>query len=256
MAVAELPSVELHYTDEGPRDALAILLVHGWGGDARVWASVTEALPPRFRIISPDLRGHGQSSAPPSGYRPAELAEDLVMLMERLGVEAVVPVGHSMGAQVVTALAVRHPAWVPALAVVDPAYGADADEERHFAERLTALRTGGSSAAVRQLGALPDAVRGQLLATPGHVLAECYKGMYLTAEAFGTRRAAERYLLERACPVLSLHSQAEPAAWEAAIPAPPGSKVVTWPGTGHFLHLECPERFATLLTEWLTVSLS
>ncbi|MGN9837810.1 alpha/beta fold hydrolase [Nonomuraea sp. H19] len=253
MAVAELPGVTLHHIDEGPRDAPVLLLVHGWGGDARAWAPVTAALPPRFRVIAPDLRGHGHSSGPPAGYRPAELAADLVALMDRLGVETAVPVGHSMGAQIVTALAVGHPGRVRSLVVVDPAYGADAEEERLFAGRLAALRADGAAAAVRQLGAdaLPPAVRDQLLATPGHVLAECYEGMYVTAEAFGTRRAAETYLAGRRCPVLSLHSLPEPAAWESAIPAPPGSRVVTWPGTGHFLHLERPEAFAALLTQWL-----
>jgi pimeloyl-ACP methyl ester carboxylesterase len=158
-----------------------------------------------------------------------------------------------MGAQVATALAVEHPGRVRALAVIDPAYGADADEERLFAGRLAALRADGAAAAIRQLGAdaLPAAVRDQLLATPGHVLAACYEGMYVTGEAFGTRRAAEKYLAGRVCPVLALHSRPEPAAWESAIPAPPGSRTVTWPGTGHFLHLERPAAFATLLTEWL-----
>ncbi|WP_223166822.1 alpha/beta fold hydrolase [Nonomuraea sp. SYSU D8015] len=244
----------LHHTDEGPRDAPVLLLVHGWGGDGRAWAPVTAALPPRFRVVAPDLRGHGRSPAPPSGYRPAELAADLVALMDRLGVEAAVPVGHSMGAQVATALAVEHPGRVRALAVIDPAYGADEDEERLFAARLAALRAGGAAAAVRQLGAdaLPPDVRDQLLATPGHVLAACYEGMYLTDEAFGTRRAAEKYLARRPCPVLSLHARAEPAAWESAIPAPPGSRVETWPGTSHFLHLERPAAYAALLAQWLS----
>jgi pimeloyl-ACP methyl ester carboxylesterase len=256
MAIAELQGVGLHYTDEGPRDAPALLLVHGWGGDARAWAPMTAALPSRFRIIGPDLRGHGRSSAPPSGYRPAELAGDLVALMDRLGVEKAVPVGHSMGAQVATALAVHHPARVRALAVIDPAYGADTDEERLFADRLAALRAKGAAAAVRQLGALPTAVRDQLLATPGHVLAKCYEGMYVTADAFGTRRAAEKFLARRACPALSLHSLPEPAAWESAVPAPSGSRVVTWSGTGHFPHLERPAAFAALLTQWFMESLS
>ncbi|MFI7700166.1 alpha/beta fold hydrolase [Nonomuraea sp. NPDC049480] len=254
MAVAELPGVMLHHSDEGPRDAPVLLFVHGWGGHGQAWVPVTAALPPRFRVLTPDLRGHGSSSAPASGYRPAELAADLVALMDRLGVETAVPVGHSMGAQIATAMAVEHPGRVRALAVIDPAYGADEDEERSFAGRLAALRADGAPAAVRQLGAdaLPPAVRDQLLATPGHVLARCFEGLYLTEEAFGTRRAAEKYLAGRTRPALSLHARPEPAAWESAIPAPPGSRVVTWPGTSHFLHLERPAGYASLLTEWLS----
>ncbi|MBB2910724.1 pimeloyl-ACP methyl ester carboxylesterase [Streptosporangium becharense] len=259
MAVAELGDVTLYYTDEGPRegggraggDRPVLLLVHGWGGHARAWEPVTAALPPRFRVIGVDLRGHGGSSAPPDGYRPADLAGDLVALMERLGVAAAIPVGHSMGAQVVTALAVEHPDRVAALVVVDPAYGADDREELLFSGRRAALRADGPAAAVRQLGTLPGPIRDQLLATPGHVLTQCYEGLYLTPGAFGTRRAAERYLARRSRPVLCLRSRPEPAAWEASVPAPPGSRVVTWPDTGHFLHLERPHAFAELLVSWL-----
>ncbi|GAA2899663.1 hypothetical protein GCM10010517_65200 [Streptosporangium fragile] len=253
MAVTELGDVTLYYTDENQdgHDRPVLLLVHGWGGDSRAWEPVTAALPPRFRVVSVDLRGHGRSSAPPHGYRPADMAGDLVALMDRLGVEAAVPVGHSMGAQVATALAVEHPARVPALVVVDPAYGADAREELLFAGRLAALRADGAAAAVRQLGTLPGPVRDRMLATPGHVLTRCYEGMYLVPGAFGTRPAAEEYLAGRACPVLCLRSRPEPAAWESAVPAPSGSRVVTWPGTGHFLHLERPHAFAALLSDWL-----
>ncbi|MBF8185499.1 alpha/beta hydrolase [Nonomuraea sp. K274] len=83
----------------------------------------------------------------------------------------------------------------------------------------------------------------------------CYEGLYVTAGAFGTRRTAEKFLARRACPALSLHSLPKAATWESAIPAPPGSRVVTWPGTGHFLHLERPAAFAALLTQWLMESL-
>jgi len=237
--------VKPQYTDAGQGPVL--LLVHGWGGDRRAWGPIAGDLARRFRVIAVDLRGHGSSAAPRHGYRPADLAADLTGLVPG----PVIAVGHSMGAQVVTALAVEHPGLVRALVVIDPAYGADEAEERTFAARLAALEAEGPAAAVRQLGDLPRAIRDQLLATPGHVLARCYEGMYLAPDAFGARPAAEKYLARRECPVLCLRSQSEPAAWEAGLPAPAGSKVVVWEGTGHFLHTERPREFVELLGSWL-----
>ncbi|GAA3211327.1 alpha/beta fold hydrolase [Nonomuraea helvata] len=225
---------------EGP----PLLLVHGWGGDHRVWHALDFG---ERRVIAPDLRGHGRSPAPATGYRPADLARDLLPLLD----EPVVAIGHSMGAQVVTALAVEHPELVSALVVIAPAYGADVAEERLIPGRLAALRADGAAAALRQLGPLPGPITEQLLATPGHVLAECYAGMYTEPGAFGVRRESERYLAGRTCPVLAVHNVPEAAKWEAGLSRPPlghpRSTTVVWPEAGHFLHLEHPATFVDLV---------
>ncbi|WP_409470784.1 alpha/beta fold hydrolase [Streptomyces sp. HC307] len=56
--------VPLFHTDLGPAGAPALLLVHGWGGDGREWSPHAEALAGRFRVVVPDLRGHGRSPVP------------------------------------------------------------------------------------------------------------------------------------------------------------------------------------------------
>ena len=238
--------VELRYRSSGAGDP-TLLLVHGWGGAGRAWAPL--GFP--GRVVAVDLRGHGESPAPDRGYRPTDLAGDLARLIARLGGRPVVAVGHSMGAQVVTTLAVERPDLVEALVVIDPAYGADGREARGFADRLRELRDEGAVAAVRMLGPLPPGVRDQLLATPGPVLASCYAGMYTDPEAYGALAPAERYLSRRTRPVLCLRSRPGPAGWEAGVPAPAGSRVVVWPGTGHFLHLERPEATVRLIHDWL-----
>ncbi|MEV0197849.1 alpha/beta hydrolase [Nonomuraea sp. NPDC050691] len=221
-----------------------LLLVHGWGGDHRAWHTLDFG---ERRVIVPDLRGHGRSPAPPTGYRPADLAGDLLPLLD----EPVVAVGHSMGAQVVTALAVEHPEAVKALVVIAPAYGADDEEERLIPGRLAALRAEGAAAALRQLGPLPAPVTEQLLATPGHVLAECYAGMYTEPGAFGVRPESARYLARRTCPVLAVHNVPEAAQWEASLPGQhPRSRTAVWPEAGHFLHVERPGAFVDLVTSW------
>jgi pimeloyl-ACP methyl ester carboxylesterase len=93
--------------------------------------------------------------------------------------------------------------------------------------------------------------RRRVMGMPQHVLAQAYAGMYTDADAFGTRLAAEAVLARRRCPTLALYSHEEPASWERGLPAPPGSTVVCWPGTGHYLHEEHPGDFVVVLRKWL-----
>jgi pimeloyl-ACP methyl ester carboxylesterase len=96
------------------------LLLHGLGVGGSIWQSFARRLLPYLAAIAPDLRGHGQSDAPASGYRPADYALDLVELIEA-ELEPPVPViGHSLGALVALALAELRPDLVSWLVLLDP----------------------------------------------------------------------------------------------------------------------------------------
>ena len=238
--------VPLWLSDAGAGQPL--LLVHGWGGDARAWSGVHFA---RGRVLAVDLRGHGRSPVLRHGYRPADYARDLVALVERLEIGPVVAVGHSMGGQIVAELALERADLVTAVVAVDPAYGADEAEAATFAERLAALRKDGAVAAVGQLDLPAGAVRDQLLATPGHVLAESYAGMYTDPGAFGARPEAAARLAGLARPLLCVRPVPAMAAWDVGLSLPYGSRIVLWNGCGHFLHHERPRQFVDLVESWL-----
>jgi len=227
-----------------------LVLVHGWGSGLGTWTTCVPKLAKEHRVVAVDLRGHGDSPVPEHGYGPSDLAADLADLIDRLGLAPVVAVGPSRGAPVVSVLAVQHPAAVSGLVVVDPAYGADDEEAALVHGRLAELRRDGAAAAVRQ-HRLTGPLAEQMLATPGHVLAEAYAGMYVDPGAFGLRPTSERFLARRTCPVLALHARREPARWESSLPIPVGSCVVLWEGGGHFLHEERPDDFADLVTHWV-----
>src|SRR5437773_2676958 len=165
-ANVEARGVPIWLSDTG--SGRPLLLVHGWGGDSRAWNGLSFD---GHRVITVDLRGHGRSPVLRHGYRPADYAVDLAMLVDRMSLGPVVAVGHSMGGQIVVELALERPDLVAAVVVIDPAYGADEAEAAMFEKRLAALQKDGAAAAVRQLGLPAGEVRDQLLATPGHVLA-------------------------------------------------------------------------------------
>ena len=109
----------LHYLDEGPRDAPAVVLIHGFGSQLHIWDTVTPALE-GFRVIRVDMLGFGDSSRVPGDYTPDAQADAILSLLDRLGVERAAVVGHSMGTVVAMTLAQRAPARVPRLVLLNP----------------------------------------------------------------------------------------------------------------------------------------
>jgi len=267
MAFADLEDLRLFYTDDGPSGTtVPLLLVHGWGADGHEWSWHIQRLSAGRRVITPDLRGHGYSSAPAAGFHRRDMAADLLRLLDHLGIDAVVAVGHSMGAQVVSVLAVEHPSRVRALVCVEPGYGFDgaiAAALPEMARRLGHLDadTGAGAVAVRMdewsyTSASPSMLRQwhtrRLLAMRPHVLAEAFAAMFTGPDQFGVRPAADTYLARRTCPVLSFWRDPDRSAWEQGLFKDPASTTVTWPGSGHRPHEERPAEFVLVVTEWLT----
>ncbi len=89
--------IDLHYEILGQGQPL--LLIHGWAASAEVW-HFQQGLSSTHRLIMPDLRGHGLSAAPDSGYSFVDFADDLVELVTVLRLENVILIGWSMGVQV------------------------------------------------------------------------------------------------------------------------------------------------------------
>jgi pimeloyl-ACP methyl ester carboxylesterase len=115
----ELPGVRHDYVDAGglrthvalagPEDAPPILLVHGWPQHWWAWRHVIPGLAERYRVIVPDLRGHGWTERPDAGYAKEQLATDLLALLDVLGIAQVTWIGHDWGSWVGQLAALRAP---------------------------------------------------------------------------------------------------------------------------------------------------
>ncbi|TMR98143.1 alpha/beta fold hydrolase [Nonomuraea basaltis] len=255
-------NVRLFYTDDGSGDGPPLLLVHGWGTDSHQWSWHIDALTAAgYRVIAADLRGHGYSSVPETGNTPRMMAEDLHALLDRLGIPRVVAIGHSMGAQVVSILAVEHPERVRALVVLDPGYGITADIARGFPRLIEGLRGEDPHAAAEAIdewctnAATPAVIRRwhkrRLYGMPPHVLAQAFEALFVGPDAIGLRPASDDYLARRQCPVLSIWADPGRADWEAGLLKDPASKIVCWEGSSHRLHEERPAEFTLLVGGWL-----
>jgi pimeloyl-ACP methyl ester carboxylesterase len=257
-----VPKRPFHAVDTGapPGPASpALLLVHGWGSDGEDWAGHLPLLAPHHRVLVPELPGHGRTPDRPGSCAPRVLAAGLAGWLRGLGTGPVIAVGHSMGGQVVTALAVEHPDVVCSVVAIAAAYGGDAAEARRLPGEQEALRREGAAWAVAFVRgaftpATPEHVRRRherlMAAMDPEVLARYREAMYLAPDAFGLRPAAEAYLRGRRCPVLALHSSPAAAAWERPLLSHPLSRLELWEGAGHYLHEERPGALAALVREW------
>nr|WP_315496328.1 alpha/beta hydrolase [uncultured Rhodoferax sp.] len=109
-------------TPPGGRPVL--LLLHGFPQSHVLWHRVVHALQDRFYVVLPDLRGYGDSAKPAglpdhSNYSKRTLAQDMVALMDAMGVDQFHLCGHDRGGRVAHRLAVDHPARVQSLCVID-----------------------------------------------------------------------------------------------------------------------------------------
>src|SRR5258708_14346236 len=97
-----------------------VLLLHGLGVGGSIWQSFARRLLPHLAAVAPDLRGHGRSDAPDSGYAPNDYANDLLHFIDSDLKPPVPVVGHSLGALVTMAMADLRPDLVSWLVLLDP----------------------------------------------------------------------------------------------------------------------------------------
>lgn len=112
--------LRLHTLQWGQPGAPALVCLHGTSMQASAWSALGTALASRFHVIAVDMRGHGQSDQPATGYALTDYAADVLALLDALGLERASLIGSSLGTQVAIAFAARHPQRVQRLILSDP----------------------------------------------------------------------------------------------------------------------------------------
>jgi pimeloyl-ACP methyl ester carboxylesterase len=97
----------------------ALVVLHGIGSRGTSWLPIAERLAQRYDVIAIDQRGHGASSHPEQGYLIPDYAADLAGVLDQLGLEAPLIMGHSLGGMVTLEWARRHPGRAAALVIED-----------------------------------------------------------------------------------------------------------------------------------------
>jgi pimeloyl-ACP methyl ester carboxylesterase len=247
-------AAQLSYDCRGTGSPL--LFLHGLTFDRSTWEPIIVQLAGRFTCIAVDLPGHGGSDGPPRALGDVALA--VHDLLDELGIEAPVVVGHSMGGVLASNFAAHH--RVRGLVLVDQAhYVLPFAAMIHQLEPV--LRSAGFRAAFepirRSIGVeqLPEPQRTSILASQriDQDLILGYWDELLRTTPDQVQARTDRELNAILVPVLAVFGQAIDATTREHLLAHlPSAEIEEWPGLGHMVHLMEPARFARLLADFAT----
>ncbi|HZO75829.1 MAG TPA: alpha/beta hydrolase [Ktedonobacteraceae bacterium] len=120
--IVSLQDMQMYYVDAGEGEPL--LLLHGYTGASSDWAFCFDELARQYRLIIPDLRGHGRSTNPAGEYTQRQAARDVWALLDHLGIKRFQGIGASGGGNILLHLATQQPERVEAMVLMSavPSY--------------------------------------------------------------------------------------------------------------------------------------
>ena len=139
-----MSAVEVNHVVTGPEDAPVVVLSNSLGSTTSMWDAQADELSEHFRVVRYDTRGHGGSPVPQGPYDIDDLADDVVALLDTLGVEKAHVVGLSLGGMTGMRLAARNPDRVDRLVVL--CTGARLEPSSAWHDRAATVRANGSTA--------------------------------------------------------------------------------------------------------------
>jgi pimeloyl-ACP methyl ester carboxylesterase len=244
--MAEAKFVTIHgeriaVCDEGQGEPL--LLIHGMAGSSQTWRAILPQLAKKYRVIAPDLLGHGRSSKPRTDYSLGAFAVGLRDLLDELGVKSATVVGHSLGGGIAMQFLYQHP---------------------DYCRRLVLISSGGLGPDVGWIL--------RLLAAPGAEIWNAYSSFSdrQTRDAFlRTLRsvvdyrgqsvsALNRLNVRDDLPVLAIWGAEDTIIpvdhAYAALRNRPDSRLEVIPGVGHFAQVEAPTEVVDLIDDFVTTT--
>jgi len=247
---AVVDGVTIHYTATG--SGPTVIFVHGWTCDETAWSAQVPALETKYRVVTIDLPGHGQTGSPEGERLSMDLfARAVESVRNELQAERIVLVGHSMGTPVIVQYARLFPAHVTALVFVDGVISVGA--------RVGHAPDGSSFRGPEGLKHREANTRGMFSrATTPELQARIIKMMQEAPES--TAVEAMQAMYDPAIwqndvltmPVLAIYAYKSRLASLALMKRHyPRMQYTEIPGTGHFLMLEKPTAFNRILLAFL-----
>jgi 3-oxoadipate enol-lactonase/4-carboxymuconolactone decarboxylase len=253
--------LNIHVLVEGPPGAAPLVLLHSLGTTAHVWDEQAAELSRSFRVIRPDLRGHGLTTCTPGPYSMELFADDLAALLDALGINQAHIGGISIGGMVAQAFAAAHPKRAASLLLVDTAMAIPPAQS--WTERAAKVRAEG-------ITAIADAVIARWV-TPAFMSAaptEGLRSMLLRTPVEGYAASAEAIAaadLSAATSGLNLptliiagdQDQATPVASAQALnQAIVGSSLVVIENAAHIPLVEKPEEITSAMLNFLNPAIT
>lgn len=252
-AATSADGVPIRYAAAGKGDP-ALVFVHCGGCNRGFWDGQMAYFAAKHRVVALDLAGHGQSGVGRKDWTMSAFGEDVVSVVEALGLKRVVLIGHSLGGPAVLEAARRMPGRVAGLVLVDSWVD--------FEQRIAAEEMEKYLAALQaDYRATTTAMTSQYLfsaSTPEPVKARVLEAVLSGPQEIGVAvvRSSMTYsplpaLREIKAPICAISSDLFPTNLEGNRRYAPGYQAAIMKGVGHYLMLEQPEAFNALLADAL-----
>ena len=250
--VPSADGVPIAYAAEGEGNT-AVVLIHGWACDSTYWRAQIEPLLSHYRVVTLDLAGHGASGVDRAQWTLPAFGEDVRAVVEELGLERVVLVGHSMGAPAALEAARLLGGKVLGVIAVDALHDvSQKPDPEQWASLMESYENDFSGTCDRFVHsmftetadpALVESTSTDLCTAPPELATAIMRG-------FGDYDQAAA-LAGAGVPVRAINSSVYPTAVEANRRIAPDFEVVVLEGVGHFPMLVAPERLNRHLLEIL-----
>lgn len=246
--------VPIHYSVQGKGEP-ALVFIHCWSCDRNLWENQVPEFAKKYRVVTIDLPGHGQSGQGRKTWSIESYGDDVKAVVTKLDLKRVVFVGSSMGAPIALEATRRMPERVAAIVPVDSLLNVDqkiAPEQLDAViKQLQADYKGAVTALMNQFffspstpAAVKERVLGDATSRPPEMAIAILKGIF----AYDAVPA----LRETKIPIHAINGDRSPTSLEANRKYAPQFDAVIIKDTGHYPMLEQPARFNQLLTEILS----
>jgi len=256
----------------GPADGLPVLLCHGWGACVYGWAGTLPVLGAAgYRAIAADLRGHGRSDErdPATSYTTAAMAAQLAAIVDALGIDRPVLVGHSMSGRITLQYALERPDRVRGLALLAPiGVGSLRPSIKQFGQPLLALGAWLGPLAIRRwiIKVVVSAATGRLRRPPPRDIDEYWapsqwgkfaRAIHALLRDFDWRALGTDAIASLPVPMVIVLGELDPLVViddrEALVRGVAPTRVVTILGAGHIITDEATARVNTELLTLLAL---
>lgn len=250
--------VKLEYMEQGDKNGIPVILLHGFPDSWRSYEQVLSYLPKSFHVFAISQRGHGNSDHPAKGYYPKDFAGDIAAFIKALNLPPAFIVGHSMGGIITEQFVVSYPNLVRGI-VLEGTFVSFADKKdiADYKTIVDQLQDPLDTAVAREFqnSTLAKPISQEyfnvLLNESMKVKANTWKGVWEGLMTANFR--VQLYSVKK--PALLLWGEKDvmvPREDQVHIlTALEGSQMIEYKGTGHSLHWEEPKRFAQDVTDFI-----
>lgn len=263
MMLAQVNGITLAFNDQG--SGFPLVFLHAFPLNRSMWTEQENALSSQFRVMTIDLRGHGESDAPLWHYTLDQAADDVCGLLDHLSIKQAVFVGLSMGGYLLFAFYRKYAERVKGMVLADTRAQADTEDGKRARFEMAQIAYKRGSSAIADIMIPKLLSPGTIQTRPelvqrvrGMIKGNQVSGIAGDLMAMAQRPDSVPFLQQIHCPtqiiVGELDVPTPPADARLMAESIPNARLAIIPGAGHLSNLEQPDRFNEIVRAFVSTA--